>query len=123
MLERFFKARAKSADKEPVDDDKLVAALDPAATLRVRMLFSGRVQGVGFRFMQQQFSDKREITGWVKNLDDGNVEAEWQGTGANIQAMVADLHVYYRQFGYGFTVVACDELPLVPDEKGFRAKY
>lgn len=36
--------------------------------------FSGRVQGVGFRYSAKQISSGFDVTGWVKNLPDGRVE-------------------------------------------------
>ena len=41
---------------------------------RVHVVFSGRVQGVGFRFSARSLARRRGIKGWVKNLIDGRVE-------------------------------------------------
>lgn len=38
------------------------------------LYYSGRVQGVGFRFTAQRIAQELKVTGWVKNLDDGRVE-------------------------------------------------
>ena len=48
--------------------------------IRWHIYFDGRVQGVGFRFTAQIFASQLQLTGWVRNLDDGRVEAEAQGT-------------------------------------------
>lgn len=39
-----------------------------------RVFYSGRVQGVGFRYATKQIAAGFEVTGWVKNLPDGRVE-------------------------------------------------
>ncbi len=42
---------------------------------RVSIYYSGRVQGVGFRFTAERIAlDIKNIVGWVKNLPDGRVE-------------------------------------------------
>jgi acylphosphatase len=45
----------------------------------VHMHVTGRVQGVGFRYMTKNLADQLKITGWVKNNFDGSVEIEAQG--------------------------------------------
>ena len=41
---------------------------------RIHVFYSGRVQGVGFRFATEDLALELEIVGWVKNLRDGRVE-------------------------------------------------
>ncbi len=43
------------------------------------IFYSGRVQGVGFRYSCRQIAMGFDVTGWVKNLDDGRVELWVQG--------------------------------------------
>jgi len=45
----------------------------------VRMLASGRVQGVGFRYSACQKARSMRLSGWVRNLDDGSVEIFAEG--------------------------------------------
>ncbi len=44
-----------------------------------RVLYEGRVQGVGFRYTVRQVATGYEISGWVRNLQDGAVELHAQG--------------------------------------------
>ena len=47
--------------------------------VRKHIYFSGRVQGVGFRYSALYLAGPLDLTGWVKNLWDGRVEMEVQG--------------------------------------------
>lgn len=51
---------------------------DPLTRLHVTV--RGRVQGVGFRWFASDTAESLGLTGWVRNLKDGSVEAEAQGT-------------------------------------------
>lgn len=42
--------------------------------MRRKIYFSGRVQGVGFRFTVESIASRFAVTGYVKNLPDGRVE-------------------------------------------------
>lgn len=41
-----------------------------------QVYYSGRVQGVGFRYTVKRIASGFEVTGWVKNLPDGRVELQ-----------------------------------------------
>jgi len=47
--------------------------------VRTTVHYSGRVQGVGFRFTAQRVANRFNVTGYVKNLPDGNVELVAEG--------------------------------------------
>ena len=46
---------------------------------RWHVIFSGRVQHVGFRYTSLYIARSLGLTGWVRNLSDGRVEMEVQG--------------------------------------------
>ena len=48
--------------------------------IRKHFYFSGRVQGVGFRYRSYYIAQSMGLTGWVRNLWDDRVEMELQGT-------------------------------------------
>ncbi|MDD5108052.1 MAG: acylphosphatase [Candidatus Omnitrophica bacterium] len=41
---------------------------------RLHLFYSGRVQGVGFRYTVQDIAEQQKVSGWVRNLDDSRVE-------------------------------------------------
>lgn len=47
-------------------------------------LVSGRVQGVGYRYFARRAAQSLGLSGWVRNLDDGGVEAEAQGSAQSL---------------------------------------
>jgi acylphosphatase len=56
-----------------------------------RLFISGDVQGVGFRFFAQRAAARHQIVGFVKNLDDGRVEALAEGPPQNVEAFKSEL--------------------------------
>ena len=52
------------------------------------VFFSGRVQGVGFRYSTFQVAKEFEVTGFVKNLADGRVQLEAEGRPEVVKAFV-----------------------------------
>jgi acylphosphatase len=56
--------------------------------VRARLLISGIVQGVGYRYSCRRQAQGLGLTGWVRNLPDGRVEAVLQGTREQIEAMI-----------------------------------
>ena len=56
-----------------------------------RFFISGDVQGVGFRFFAQRAAAKHQVVGFVKNLDDGRVEALVEGPAQSVEAFKHDL--------------------------------
>jgi acylphosphatase len=61
--------------------------MDPYIARQVHVM--GRVQGVGFRWHTRAEARALGVTGWVKNLADGRVEAWIEGRGSSVEALVA----------------------------------
>lgn len=56
------------------------------------VLYSGRVQGVGFRYTAKTVAAGFELTGTVKNLADGRVELIAEGASGELEAYRAAIH-------------------------------
>ena len=56
--------------------------------VRAHLLISGTVQGVGYRWSCQRAAKGIGVTGWVRNLPDGRVEAVAQGTKEQVEQFI-----------------------------------
>jgi len=57
-----------------------------------RVIYSGSVQGVGFRFTVLRFANVFDsITGYVKNLPDGSVEMFAEGLETEVESLLEDI--------------------------------
>jgi acylphosphatase len=60
---------------------------------RIHVYISGRVQGVFFRAETQRTAKGFNLTGWVRNVPDGRVEALFEGDDTNVDKMLAWCHI------------------------------
>ena len=89
--------------------------------VRFYLRFTGRVQGVGFRFFVAMNAERCHLTGWVKNMSDGSVTAEVQGTRLQIEQFLE-----LTQTGNRFIRVdeiEKEERPYEENEKKFHVRY
>jgi acylphosphatase len=56
--------------------------------VKKKLLISGKVQGVSFRYHAHDIATKLQLVGWVKNLNDGRVEIVIGGSEQNVDAMI-----------------------------------
>ena len=89
--------------------------------VRYYIIFSGQVQGVGFRFTLYQLSRQKGISGWVRNRYDGKVEAQMQGDPNDILEVINELRNNSRYIE--LDDYSMKEMTVVPQEKGFAIKY
>lgn len=82
---------------------------------RFHYIFSGDVQGVGFRYTAQKAAQSCGITGWVRNAYDGTVEMEVQGYMQNISELLREIR---NDMYINIENTDCHEIPL-RDEKSF----
>lgn len=78
------------------------------------IIFSGRVQGVGFRFTTVQFARRRQLGGTVRNLPDGRVELVLEGSAGDISDLVADIQRHFEGFIHNVVHATEDPIGLVP---------
>ena len=62
------------------------------ADIRKRIVFHGRVQGVGFRYTAKYLAQSLGLTGWVRNEWDGTVTLEIQGREMLINKLLVGLN-------------------------------
>lgn len=89
--------------------------------IRYLIIVNGRVQGVGFRYFLQLTASKLNLTGWCKNLMNGDVEVEVQGLEKNVFSFVSE-----TKKGNGFARVDdidVKDISVVENEKKFSVKY
>lgn len=60
--------------------------------IRMHVWIKGRVQGVCFRAYTKEMAEELGVTGWVKNLPDGRVEAVFEGEEEKVRKMVKWCH-------------------------------
>ena len=58
------------------------------STVRRRVIYSGRVQGVGFRDTSQRLAERHSVGGYVRNLADGRVELIAEGEPSQVDAFL-----------------------------------
>jgi len=87
--------------------------------VRNEYVFSGSVQGVGFRYRAKYSADACGVTGWVKNEWDGTVLMEAQGSNRALTEMLKliDNGHYIR-----IEDIRCHSLPLEEHEYGFHIR-
>ena len=82
---------------------------------RIRLFVTGKVQGVFFRQTLKVMAKKNDVFGWVKNLEDGRVEAVLEGDedkvsrlvewahGGPANARVDDVNIHNEKFASEFS--------------------
>lgn len=89
--------------------------------IRYYIIVDGRVQGVGFRFFCTMNARTLDLTGWVRNMNNGMVEMEVQGEESSIEKFI-------RNIKKGNRFIRVDELSqkkikLITEERTFTERY
>ena len=88
--------------------------------IRKRFIYSGHVQGVGFRWRAKKAAEMYGVTGWVRNDRNCSVTMEVQGTEEQIDQVTVAIRrgMYIR-----IDNIESRTIPVDPDERGFRTEY
>ncbi len=84
--------------------------------LTVRILITGRVQGVGYRQACRDQARALALAGWVRNLDDGRVEAMVHGEETPVRELIGWMHE-------GPTMARVDEVDIAPAVADLTAPF
>jgi acylphosphatase len=84
-----------------------------------RIVYSGQVQGVGFRYTARRTAERFPVAGWVRNLPDGRVELLAEGEEGDVDAFLEALAD--RMGGYIDRAEVKDETP--GGLKGFDVRH
>ena len=87
--------------------------------IRRRISYSGRVQGVGFRYTTAQLAVDRPITGWVRNEPDGTVSLEAQGEADELLGFLRSVREHFRDH---IPSEAALDLPPLDTEQAFEIR-
>jgi len=88
--------------------------------IRRRLLFSGRVQGVGFRYTTVRIARGRAVAGYVRNLPDGCVEAVAEGAEEELDGFQAAITA---EMGANIRDVACQQSPATGEYSAFDVRF
>ena len=86
--------------------------------IRAHIFYSGRVQGVGFRYTTEAFAVKLDLKGWVRNLADGRVEMMVEGDEKKVEQLCQELEKQFE--GYVKNKEIKIDRPVQKEFRGFK---
>lgn len=84
-----------------------------------RVIFEGRVQGVGFRYTVKDLSRGFDVCGCVKNLADGSVELQVMGEPDEVESFLREITVE-SSVARNIKNHYAEKIPLLENHTGFR---
>jgi acylphosphatase len=84
------------------------------------IIFSGQVQGVGFRFTAFNIAHRHQLTGFVRNLPDGTVEMFAQGDVGAVDDCIRDIA---EEFSGYIRETKIEEIPPNPKLEEFKITF
>lgn len=83
-----------------------------------RVIFSGRVQGVGFRYTTKDLARGFDVCGWVKNLPEGTVELQVMGEEDEVEGFIKEI-AEESNVAHHIKSLTAEEIPLLEGMRGF----
>jgi acylphosphatase len=87
--------------------------------LRHDIIFTGRVQGVGFRFTACRLAERFRVGGWVRNEPDGSVRCVIEGEPAELDRFLAALN---DEMAGRIADIRIDRAPVTGEFSGFAVR-
>lgn len=87
--------------------------------LAKKVIFGGRVQGVGFRYTVKDLARGFEVCGWVKNLADGSVELQVMGEPDEVESFIKEI-AEESNVAHHIRNLTAMKIPLLENCTGFR---
>lgn len=84
-----------------------------------RVIFEGRVQGVGFRYTVKDLARGFDVCGWVKNLPEGSVELQVMGEPTEVADFIREINEE-SPVARNIKQHRVETIPLLVGCKGFR---
>ena len=94
--------------------------LSPRTMVAKRIVFAGKVQGVGFRYATKEIARSFEVCGWVKNMPDGTVELQIMAeTDSELEGFLNEL-TEESSVAHHIQSMHAQVIPPLEGVKGFR---
>ncbi len=84
------------------------------------VIFSGEVQGVGFRYTSNRIAGRYNVAGYVRNQPDGTVEMFVQGPSADVESCLQDIQEAFAGYVRDTRI---EEAPYDARLRGFRITF
>ncbi len=86
-----------------------------------RVIFQGRVQGVGFRYTVKELARGFDVCGWIKNLPEGSVEMHVMGELTEIDSFIEEI-THQSSVARNIKNHIIESIPLLDNCRGFHIK-
>ena len=87
---------------------------------QLHLFYSGKVQGIGFRYTVQDIASQQKVCGWVKNLSDLNVEVAAE---AEEDTLNNFLKLVNQHFSHYISDVSVEWLPARGEYRDFQITF